>query len=136
MSVERGAVVAAIEAALLEYGPMTRTELAAVVDMPRSSISPVLTRMRKPTKRPAAGKRIHVSGWQEESEGQRKYPRAIYDLGDKDDVPCNIRKNKGQVKRTYDANNYRQAVSSVFDLALNRDDRNAKLRKLNLKVTA
>lgn len=138
-----GESVEKIETALADQGPCTRNELQAATGIPKASIGSILTRMRRPGK--TVGRRIYVSAWTREQDGQRAYPRAVYALGTEPDAlqPTTIRGSAGRKltmkqnsKANYDAANYKQAVSSVFDLALNRDERNAKIRRLgaSLKV--
>lgn len=138
-----GQSVAQIETALDESGPLTRNEIQAATGIPKASIGSILTRMRRPGK--TVGQRIYIEAWTREQDGQRTYPRAVYALGDSPDAmqPTTTRGKNGRKlsskqvsKATYDAANYKQAVSSVFDLALNRDERNAKIRRLgaSLKV--
>lgn len=113
-----GEIVSLILQALKDYGPMTRIELCDVIDTPHKSVSPVLTRLNRAS--PRSPKRVYVTSYVYDHEGQRYYPRAVYDLGDKPDAkppgadPVSARKRYLQRKKM------RNTANSVFNLALTR----------------
>ena len=78
-----GATVLAIEIALSQQGPMTRSQIEDELGVGKAQVSAVLTRMRRRDK--SGVKRIHIQSWQYTHEGGRRYPRAVYAIGDK---PC------------------------------------------------
>lgn len=78
-----GATVLAIEILLSQNGPMTRSQIEEELGVGKAQVSAVLTRMRRRDK--SGVKRIHVKSWVHEHEGGRRYPRAVYAIGDK---PC------------------------------------------------
>jgi hypothetical protein len=80
--------------------------------------------MNKRTK--AGVKRIHVANWTYDHDDARRYPRAVFMLGDKPDKPRpkpNVRENRRRSEhKTINA----IRMSSVFNMALPRD----KIREL------
>lgn len=78
-----GATVLAIEIVLSQSGPMTRSQIEDELGVGKNQVSSVLTRMRRRDK--SGVKRIHIKSWQYTHEGGRRYPRAVYAIGDK---PC------------------------------------------------
>lgn len=75
-----GATVLAIEI-LLSAGPMTRSEIEDELGVGKAQVSAVLTRMRRRDK--AGVKRIHITRWVFTHDHGRRYPRAVYAIGDK-----------------------------------------------------
>jgi hypothetical protein len=111
-------VIRAFEA-LREFKRMTAQEFADYADIGRYDAHAVLNRMNKRTK--AGEKRIHVADWTYEHDDARRYPRAVYMLGDKPDKPKpkpNIRLNRQRSEHKILAS-FR--MSSVFNLATPRD---------------
>lgn len=113
-----GEIVSQIIQALKDYGPMTRIEICDALNTTRKSVSAVMTRLNRDT--PRIPKRIYVKSYVYDHEGQRYYPRAVYDLGDKPDAkppgadPVSARKRYLQRKKMLNTAN------SVFNLALTR----------------
>jgi hypothetical protein len=68
-----------------EVGPMTCTEICAYLALRKSQVQPLLQQLY--TKKPQAGRRVHISGWVRDGEGERDYPRPVYALGDLPDKP-------------------------------------------------
>jgi hypothetical protein len=96
-----GSTVADIVKVLEEYGPLTRSEICYHIGLDRMNCSAVITRMSKASvKMP---KRIHISGYTHDSETGRRYPRAIYDLGDKPDAKkLNRKALRRDTRKRYD----------------------------------
>ena len=116
-------VIKAYEA-LHEFGKITAQEFADYADIGRYDAHAVLNRMVKRTK--AGEKRIHIADWTYDHDDARRYPRAIFMLGDKPDkrrpkpdVAANRRRS--ELNRT---NTFR--MSSVFNMGMSRD----KIREL------
>lgn len=112
--------------ALEEHGPSTREEICRIVGEDRMFLSAIIGRMAKRT--PVAGKRLYISGYTYDTEGQRRYPRAIYAIGDKpnatkpkSDVKENRRRYRENVRRKFTTN-------SVFNLGLTRREYEAMRR--------
>lgn len=121
-------VIKALEA-LNEFGHITAQEFADWADIGRYDAHAVLNRMNKRTK--AGEKRIHVSYWVDEFEGARRYPRAVFALGDKPDKPKpkpDIRKNRQRCEHKT-IKTFR--MNSVFNMGLNRDAIRQVRKQLN-----
>lgn len=109
-----------------EYGPMTRQEVCVHLDTNRMYVSAIITRMTKNT--PVAGKRLYVDSYVYDSEGQKRYPRAVYAVGDKPDAKRPKPDHK-ETRRRYNANlRKRMTGNSVFNLGLTRRQYEAKRR--------
>ena len=111
-------VIKALEA-FAEFGRITAQEFADFADIGRYDAHAVLNRMNKRTK--AGEKRIHIADWTYAHDDARRYPRAVFMLGDKEDKKKpkpNIRANRqrSEHKRT---KTFR--MNSVFNMGLNRD---------------
>jgi hypothetical protein len=111
-------VIKALEA-FSEFGRLTAQEFADYADIGRYDAHAVLNRMIKRTK--AGEKRIHVADWTYEHDDARRYPRAVFMLGDKPDKKKpkpNIRLN-----RQRSAHKTAKAIrmTSVFNMGLTRD---------------
>ena len=114
-----GSLVNRIEKALKELGPLTGAELCQELNVEKSELSAVVSRMARPGKE--LPKRVYVVRYVYEHELHRKrYPRAVYDLGDKPDAikpKSSTKKNR----QRYDQNlRKRMTGNSVFNLALPR----------------
>jgi hypothetical protein len=111
-------VINAFEA-LQEFGRMTAQEFADYADIGRYDAHAVLNRMNKRTK--AGEKRIHIAAWTYEYDDARRYPRAVFMLGDKPDKP-KPKPNIGANRRRSEHKTIKAIrMSSVFNLALTRD---------------
>ena len=109
-----------------EYGPLTRHEVCAYLGIDRAHVSAIITRMTKATK--VAGKRLYVESYVYDSEGQKRYPRAVYAAGNKPDAKRPKPDHK-ETRRRYNANlRKRMTCNSVFNLGLTRRQYEAKRR--------
>ena len=123
---DEGEIVALILKALKDYGPMTRVELEGVVGVAKDQLSPIVSRMNKFTFK--CGKRIHIKAWSYDAEGERRYPRAIYALGDGVDA-TKPKEARIEIRRRYDARRkLKYTTNSVFNLGKTRDQIRAELR--------
>jgi hypothetical protein len=98
---------------------MTAQEFADYADIGRYDAHAVLNRMNKRTK--AGVKRIYVADWTYEHDDARRYPRAVFMLGDKEDKKKpqpNIRLNR---QRSETNRNAQFRMNSVFNMAMTRD---------------
>lgn len=72
----------AIREILADVGPMTSADVAAFFPLSdHKDVSSMINRMRR-----AATKRVYIRGWTYDSSGTRRYPCAVYALGDKADA--------------------------------------------------
>jgi hypothetical protein len=111
-------VIKALEA-FAEFKRMTAQEFADYADIGRYDAHAVLNRMNKRTK--AGVKRIYVADWTYEHDDARRYPRAVFMLGDKEDKKKpqpNIRLNR---QRSETNRNAQFRMNSVFNMAMTRD---------------
>jgi hypothetical protein len=120
----KGVLVTQAWAALAEFGKITAQEFADYADIGRYDAHAVLNRMSKRTK--AGVKRIHIASWTYEYDDARRYPRAVFAVGDKEDKKKpkpNIRLNRQRSEhKTVKA----IRMNSVFNMGLTRD----KVREL------
>jgi hypothetical protein len=115
-SLNRGQRVIDTTAAIVEFGEITAMELAEYLGISRYDAHAVLTRMNKRTK--AGLKRIHIVRYIYDHDGARKYPRAVYAMGDKPDAK-KPKADQLAVKRDYYARlKSRSTMNSVFNLGL------------------
>lgn len=109
-----GSIVEKILKAIEEEGPMTRSEIEQAINYPKSDTGAVVSRLSRPGK--TIPKRLYIQGWTDDSENGRRYPRAIYALGD---MP---NKTKPRRNRKEVASRYRKKIrmlaktNSVFNL--------------------
>lgn len=82
---------------LAEVGPLSRADICRHLQRSKYEISSVVTRLNRRGAR--AGKRIYVLHYVHEMEGEKRHPRAIYALGDKEDAPRPGADNKGTKQR-------------------------------------
>lgn len=101
--------------ALINFGPMTTSELCRHIGVERLKSGAIVSRLMK--KSPKRKKRIHICGWTEDSEGTRRYLRPIYNVGaclDKPKPLMCVRRKENRVRYTQSKVN---RVSSIWDLA-------------------
>jgi hypothetical protein len=121
-------VIKALEA-LAEFKRITAQEFADYADIGRYDAHAVLNRMNKRTK--AGVKRIHIAAWTYEHDDARRYPRAVFMLGDKEDR----KKPKPNIRLNRQRSEHKTAktirMSSVFNMGLTRDTIREMRRNLN-----
>jgi DNA-directed RNA polymerase specialized sigma24 family protein len=114
-----GVLVANIERLLRQHGELTSAEICAELDVDRSQGGAVLSRMNKAS--PKLPKRIYKVKYIDEHEGQRRYPRSVYALGDLPDA------KKPKASAAKNSKRYRlrvnKKVASVFHLGLSRNQK-------------
>lgn len=115
-----GDIPATIENVLRELGPMTVNEMlfSGVPGTP-NDVRKAAVRMSQISKRrhPIGERRIHITAWTRDAEGQREYPRPIYALGHGENKPKPRRKHRNAVVSDwYKANQMRKTHNFVFNL--------------------
>jgi hypothetical protein len=110
----RTGVVAAMLAALEELGPMTGSELCEAIGSTHVESGRMINIITHAGK--TVPKRAYVQGYTYDGEGQRRYPRAIYALGDKPNVPKPKRDVAANSRRWRERKQMR--VNSVWALGL------------------
>lgn len=111
-------VIKALEA-LSEFGRMSAQEFADWAEISRYDAHAVLRRMSQRTK--AGEKRIHIADWTYGHDGARRYPRPVYALGDKRDKPKPKADPAANRRRHEQGKNKMYRMTSVFNLAMTRD---------------
>lgn len=114
-----GTLISKAWEALHEFGKITAQEFADYADIGRYDAHAALAKMNKRTK--AGVKRIYIAGWTYDHDDARRYPRAIFMIGDKEDKPkpkpdiaANRRRSELKRNRTF-------RMNSVFNMAMTRD---------------
>lgn len=118
MKKKYGQLVNEIFEALTTFGPMTRVEICQQLGYTKDQISAVVSRMATTTKeRP---QRLYIKAYVYDHEGSKRYPRAVYAVGD---LP-NARKPKSDEnankRRYHAAKRARYTMNSVFNMGLTR----------------
>jgi hypothetical protein len=118
-------IVTAILAAIELDGPMTTAEISRAIGLETDDIYSIISRMMRKT--PRSGRRLHISGWTDDAEGLRTYPRAIYSVGDKPNKtrPADIAAKA--VARRRQRKQATKRVNSVWGLALSQRVTRAQL---------
>lgn len=114
---KRGEVVQAITEQLRVNGTMTLADLCAALGRDKSLVNPVITRMMKPTTKPAMPKRVYIAEYVYDQEGMRQYPRPMYALGKGPNAIKPMRDTKAVQKRYRARKLSRSTTNSVFNLA-------------------
>lgn len=111
----RNRILAAIE----ESGGMTRAEIEKAVGLSREHVSVVVSRLNKAGAK--GPKRIYISHYVHDQEGAKKYPRAVYCLGDNEDAK-KPKTDVNKTRREWAALRLRRFKnSSVFNLGVPRE---------------
>jgi hypothetical protein len=119
-----GGTTAQVLALLAEFGPMTRAEICKHLGRDKYDIAAVVSRLNKASK--ARPKRVYIKAYVYDQEGERRYPRAVFDLGDKSDKK-RPKSNVKEIKARYWAKKKMlMRANSVFHLGMSRQ----ALRKL------
>lgn len=113
----RGDTVRRIMYGLAEEGPMTLQDLVRLTGVEKEILHTVLRPMMRPTKRPAYPKRIYICQWVYDQEGQKRYPRPMYALGNFPDAERPVADRKANDKRRRDKRRVMRTTNSVFNLA-------------------
>ncbi|CAB4132302.1 hypothetical protein UFOVP259_18 [uncultured Caudovirales phage] len=119
MKKEYGVLVENIERLLQQHGELTSAEICAELGINRMQGGAVLARMNKAS--PKLPKRIYKVKYIDEHEGQRRYPRSVYALGDLPDAKkpkANPRENSKRYRTRVN-----KKVASVFHLGLTRNQK-------------
>ena len=113
-----GELVRQILEALEEHGPMTAIDVCRVLGYERTALSAVLFRMTKKT--PRRPKRIYIKGYELEDPGHKRYPRAVFAIGNRPDADV-LRGDPKENRRRYDKKKRMlRTTNFVFNLPLKR----------------
>lgn len=98
------------------YGPMTQAELLEILGGKKGTVYKVTTNLTKPSQ--TLPKRLYVSAYVFDQEGQKRYPRPVFAIGDK---PC-AKKPRVDIpatqKRYREKRKSHVLLNSVFNLGL------------------
>lgn len=119
-----GSHILKIWEALAEFGKITAQEFADYADIGRYDAHAALNKMNRRTK--AGVKRIYIADWTYEHDDARRYPRAVFMVGDKPDKPKPKPNRRENRRRSEAKRNKTLRMNSVFNMALPRD----KIREL------
>lgn len=118
ITVKYGGLVEKITTLILNYGPMTRGEICEHLDRDRQEVASIVSRMSKPGK--TLPKRLYILRYVYDQENERRYPRAVYAIGDNPDAKRpgpQVKENK----RRYNQSKRQQFTKNfVFNLGLPR----------------
>ena len=113
---------------LEQFGPMTMNEVREIVKMPKNSVAATLSSLHR--QRPRIGKRIHVKTYVFDAEGSRRYPRAVYAIGNLPDA-IKPKSDEKAIRRRYLQNKkLKYTMNSVFNMGKTRDQIRAEMRAL------
>ena len=101
--------------ALKEFGPMTRSEIDDVLNLDKRNTGKCINGCMKES--PRKSKRIYIVNWVYDHCGSRRYPRAVYALGNEKDKEKPKRDNKAVQKKYRDKKRRLLTTNSVFNLA-------------------
>lgn len=127
MTTKRGAIVREILRMLEEEGPMTRSEICRRLGRPKEEVAGIVSRLNK--RSPVAGKRIYVKEYIYDMEGERTYPRAVFDLGSAKDAAKPVADQKAVKRRYWARSQLKLKANSVFNLGLSRSQLRALKKK-------
>ena len=127
-TVAYGGIVAQIESLIRRHGPMTRAQISQAMGLDRTRVSSVITRMNRSSK--TMPKRLFLTAYVYDHEKSRRYPRAVFDLGDKRNKP-RPKPNRQETRRKYDQRvKLLMTGNSIFNLGLSRAQYLAKRREM------
>jgi len=114
-----GELVRSILSVLTDIGPTTGAEICQELNLTKSDLSAIISRMKKP--QATLPKRLYIKDYVFEHETHNKrYPRAVYAIGDLEDKPKPKTSRREIVKRYNENKRKRMTGNSVFNLGLPR----------------
>lgn len=114
-SVKPGSKRAVVFDALDDYGPMTMAELVDLTGIDKHNAAAILKGLCTPSARKV--KRVYIERYVFDHEGARRYPRAVYAVGDKPDAVRPKSNYKATRQRYREAKKVRLKANFVFNLA-------------------
>jgi hypothetical protein len=113
--VKPGSRRAAVYDALKDYGPMTMAEVCDVTGLDKYNAAAILQGLNNASARKP--KRIYIVKYVFDHEGARRYPRAVYDIGDHEDARKPKADTEATRRRYRAAKKARLKANFVFNLA-------------------
>ena len=99
-----------------DYGPMTQGELLDLLGGNKGNVYKITMNLTKPTKR--LPKRLFISSYVFDQEGEKRYPRPVFAIGNKPNVPKPVQDIPATQKRYRDKRKSHTLLNSVFNLGL------------------
>lgn len=106
--------------ATLAECPMTAAELEEALGVRPCVLAGNLRRLRKP--KPGKPKQVYIVRYELLVEGQKRYPRPVYAVGDLPDARKPRPLPKGEAVRQYRQRSHKLAINSVFKLGMHKED--------------
>ena len=110
-----GEMIKRVIATLEEFGDLSGAEVAEILNVTRFDAHAALSKLRRRTK--AGIKRAHIVRYVYDNDGDRRYPRPVYRLGDRYCVSKPKSDPYAIAKKYRDAKSRRMRSTSVFNLA-------------------
>lgn len=114
-----GNVCSQILALLADVGPMTRSEICSNLGRDKHTVASIVSRLNKVGRR-TGKRRIYITHYVYDMEGERMYPRAVYALGNKENAARPVKDVKATKARYWARRKARYTQNSVFNLAMTR----------------
>ena len=116
--------------ALRDIGPMTMQDLASETKTTPRNVSRALVALRD--SKSGFGKRVYIKNWTYYQEGQgKRYPRAIYALGNKPDEYRRVPNDPPVVRQKRYRIKIANIATSVFDFGVVNITKAAKKKAIN-----
>ena len=109
-----GVVVERILDLLEHVGPMTRSEIEQNLGIGKNTAGSVISRLNRASKQ--LPKRVYIKAYVYDHEGTRRYPRAVYALGDRADAARPKPQGKENRRRYAEKLKSVYRTNSVFNL--------------------
>ena len=110
-----GVMIKRVIATLEEFGELSGAEVAEILDVTRFDAHAALSKLKRRTN--DGLKRAHIVRYVYDNEGDRRYPRPVYRLGD-DTCRAKPKSNVKAIAKKYrDSKKKRMQGTTVFNLA-------------------
>lgn len=114
-----GSVTEKMLIALREVGPMTCIEICRHIGVPKEKVGAILFRLKKAG--PQTPQRVYIKAYVYDAEGMRRYPRAVFALGEGKHAK-KPKANPKENRRRYD-DKKKLRLNSVWMLGMSRRER-------------
>lgn len=110
-----GQVADLILALIAEGGPMSQADMRRATGRTAQQISSTVNRLTS-DRMTTLPRRIYISAWVSDAEGERAYPRAVYSLGNRPHKPKPAADQLAVKRRYWARRRERLKTSSIFRL--------------------
>jgi hypothetical protein len=114
-----GSVTEKMLDALRDVGPMTCIELCRYLGLQKEKAGAILSRLK--SSGPQSPQRVHIKGYVYDAEGMRRYPRAVFAIGEGKHAK-KPKANPKENRRRYD-DRKKLRLNSVWMLGMSRKER-------------